>query len=1203
MLLLGAVVGLISAAAIGGIVGKPLLGSAAIETTCGAVPTITHPPLVRRTLDATVRNVLVTGGAGFIASHFALALLDRGNYNVTIVDDLSRGSIDTVLRLQTLAKEKGRPLQWVHMDVARQDDMEELLRRNAIDAVVHFSGNAYVGESMTHPEDYYQNITVSTVAILRAMQRAKVTKLIFSSSCATFGNPTEFPITERSPQRPSNPYGTAKLQAEHAITHFLDAQKRLSLPFSAAMLRYFNVIGADPAGRLGPHLRHKANRDYPRLVDAAYDVAQGGMGRESLSVMGSTYPTPDGSAQRDYIHVTDLVEAHVMLLAALKGTDLMYYNVGNGSPYTVLEIVKVVEKVTGKKVPITLKPSRPGDPPILYSDPSKIKFELGWRPRYPDIESMVLHGWRWRSENYGVTPAPSVDPLMHNGQACTTLGCTDTFDHKSAMAPMDNPKIVIVGAGPTGLCAAYRLTELGYTNWKLLEGTSEPAGLACTIKDQAGFFWDIGVHCLFSHFEFFDSLLDDMLQPKDWLYHQRYSPAYMRKTWVGYPVQANLWRLPEAEVMGIVQDLAIKSAHKPNPNTPFAPRHFGEWLEAGFGKALTESFMAPYNAKVWAHPANEMNSIWVGERVATIKFDDILSNVINRRDAAAWGPNAQFRYPMNGTGQIWNKIYQAIPAAHKRLNARMVKVRTAEGHKAVELQDGTKEPFDHLLSTIPLPHLLRMTPDHPELSALADGDNGASDHSKFKHQTVNLFGVGVWGIGVPDVLNGVHWVYFPEDAFIFYRVTVLSNFSPLLVAQPYKQWSLLVEVSESKHRTDLLKIKGGDHASEWTPAAREALKQRVLHDLKLAGMLPEKASVASVWDKRLEYGYPVPYVERNMHVHAADEALRRHGIWSRGRFGSWKYEVGNQDHSCMLGYDAVDNMLFQGTASAGGIEPTFNRPNYVNGIFRKYDRDFDPAALAKQAGRAHKFDGPVRRMKKLPQWDWVTHHCHEADGWLDKIRQVMLAQPATTKWLIHGYETCGFAKVKRPMLGMLREGLNHHDRVPHDTKGLPVSGWVRHIVAHYHKLPELLFFTKPDTPADSRVFLPQGKGSIQEALAESPDFSLWGTHVLELPEALKAAWCANVWPLVSSAKPRKRSCPERVVTMSGALLYASKRRIMQTPLNTWRKVLALLDDAEAKAGNEVLLEHGWHLLFGQPAVLQGRFMQRHLPQGGATQGQ
>jgi len=179
------------------------------------------------------------------------------------------------------------------------------------------------------------------------------------------------------------------------------------------------------------------------------------------------------------------------------------------------------------------------------------------------------------------------------------------------------------------------------------------------------------------------------------------------------------------------------------------------------------------------------------------------------------------------------------------------------------------------------------------------------------------------------------------------------------------------------------------------------------------------------------------------------------------------------------------------------------------------------------------------------------------------------------------------------MLEMLREGLNHHDRVPHDTQGLPLSGWVRHIVAHYHKLPELLFFARPDAPPDSRVFHGQGKGSIQDALAESPDFSLWGTAPVELPAALHAAWCAAVWPLVSSVKPRKRSCPERVATMSGAMMYVSKRRILMTPLNTWRKVLALLDDAALHSGNEVLLDHGWHMLFGQPAVLQNRFMQRH----------
>lgn len=408
----------------------------------------------------------------------------------------------------------------------------------------------------------------------------------------------------------------------------------------------------------------------------------------------------------------------------------------------------------------------------------------GWRPRYTDIETMVRHGWAWRVAHYGLSPAPSVDPLLHNGPAYTP-------DTDASPRLKDNPRIVVVGAGPTGLCAAYRLTELGYTNWELLEGSGAPAGLACSVQDEAKFTWDIGVHCLFSHFEFFDALLDNMLPPKDWLYHQRYSPARMRNTWVGYPVQSNLWRLPEAEVIGIVSDLAVKALQPPPQAASL--RNFLDWLEAGFGKALTKSFMAPYNAKVWAHPPDEMNLIWVGERVATIKFSDILRNVINRQDAPAWGPNAQFRYPLNGTGLIWEKVFDGLPRARKRLNARVARVRTKEGEKAVELTDGTSVKFDALLSTIPIVQLLRMTPDHPELASLAEGDNGAADKSRFKHQTVNLVGVGIWGIALPEALNGVHWVYFPEDEYIFYRVTVLSNFSPLVVAHPYKQWSLLIE--------------------------------------------------------------------------------------------------------------------------------------------------------------------------------------------------------------------------------------------------------------------------------------------------------------------------------------------------------------------------------------------------------------------------
>ena len=402
------------------------------DVGCGAVP-IVAPPLVRRQMDGRAKNVLVTGGAGLIGSHFALALIDRKGFNVTVVDDLSRGSIETILRLQAIAEQAGEPFNFVRLDVNEEHQMVELLKRHAIDTVVHFGANAYVGESMVHPEDYYQNITASTVSIVRAMHRVGLSKLIFSSSCATFGAPTTFPITELTPQRPTNPYGQAKLQAEQAIVAFLRAQERAKVPFSAALLRYFNVVGADPQGRLGPHLSHAANRKYPRILDAAYDVALGL--RPYLTVMGDSFPTKDKSAARDYIHVSDLVDAHVLLLYALRDNDLLYYNVGNGQPYTVrcraarargraprvpaapprplsvptlphfrtqspyptsipnlhtqspypisiqsqvLEIVEVVKKVSGKPLPVQISAARPGDPPTLYADPAKIKYELGW---------------------------------------------------------------------------------------------------------------------------------------------------------------------------------------------------------------------------------------------------------------------------------------------------------------------------------------------------------------------------------------------------------------------------------------------------------------------------------------------------------------------------------------------------------------------------------------------------------------------------------------------------------------------------------------------------------------------------------------------------------------------------------------------------------------------------------------------------------
>lgn len=304
----------------------------------------------------------------------------------------------------------------------------------------------------------------------------------------------------------------------------------------------------------------------------------------------------------------------------------------------------------------------------------------------------------------------------------------------------------------------------------------------------------------------------------------------------------------------------------------------------------------------------------------------------------------------------------------------------------------------------------------------------------------------------------------------------------------------------------------------------------------------------------------------------------------------------------MLGYDAIDSMLFGGNEE--GREATFNLPNKVNNMLRKYDRNFDPAELSRKAGRKHTFDAPPRRLRILPQWDWVTHHCTEKDDWIDSIRAMMVGQPSDTKWLIHGYEVCGLGQIKRPMLEMLREGLNHHDRIPHPMDNtapapLAASGWVRHIVAHYNKLPDIVFFTPSIVPKTSRVFDASGRASIGAVMRDSPEFGMWGSRVVDMPAAMHTSFCDVMWPLIqtterqSGGKARKRSCPERVVTMAEPLMFVSKRRILSTPKETWAQVLRLLDNKDTKAANDELIKFAWHMLFGQAAVLQPRFMHEH----------
>ncbi|KAI5079886.1 hypothetical protein GOP47_0005812 [Adiantum capillus-veneris] len=333
-----------------------------------------------------VLHVLVTGGAGFIGSHAALRLLED-NHRVTIVDNLSRGNLGAVQMLQQLFPEPDR-LQFIYADLGDSKLVNQIFAANAIDAVMHFAAVAYVGESMEEPLRYYKNITANTLILLEAMKKHGVKKLIYSSTCATYGEPEKMPITEETPQNPINPYGKAKKMSEDMIRDY-----GRTTDLAATILRYFNVIGSDPKGRLGeaprPELRHHG-RISGACFDAAMKVSPG------LEVKGTDYETKDGTCVRDYIHVTDLVDAHVKALEKLKPSKVTIYNVGTGQGKSVKEFVDACKAATGINVTVSYLERRPGDYAEVWSDPTKIFRELNWNAKYVDLTETLAMSWRWR---------------------------------------------------------------------------------------------------------------------------------------------------------------------------------------------------------------------------------------------------------------------------------------------------------------------------------------------------------------------------------------------------------------------------------------------------------------------------------------------------------------------------------------------------------------------------------------------------------------------------------------------------------------------------------------------------------------------------------------------------------------------------------------------------------------------------------------
>ncbi len=318
-------------------------------------------------------NILVVGGAGYIGSH-CVRLLQNSGHRPVVIDNLVYG------HRAALAPE----VPFYDVNLGDEKLVGQILNREKIDIVMHFAAYAYVGESVTDPLKYYFNNVSATLHLLQAMLDNGVKKFVFSSTCATYGEPDILPMTEQTPQAPINPYGQTKLDVENALKNVARASD-----LSFAAFRYFNAAGAAPDGTIG-----EAHDPETHLIPLVFDAATGR--RENIQIFGTDYPTPDGTCLRDYVHVDDLSRAHIAVFDKLNEPGAgLFYNLGTGTPTSVREVIAAVEKVTGKSVPIIEKPRRAGDPPALYADASKAKAELDWQVEYPTIEPIVASAWKW----------------------------------------------------------------------------------------------------------------------------------------------------------------------------------------------------------------------------------------------------------------------------------------------------------------------------------------------------------------------------------------------------------------------------------------------------------------------------------------------------------------------------------------------------------------------------------------------------------------------------------------------------------------------------------------------------------------------------------------------------------------------------------------------------------------------------------------
>lgn len=457
--------------------------------------------------------------------------------------------------------------------------------------------------------------------------------------------------------------------------------------------------------------------------------------------------------------------------------------------------------------------------------------------------------------------------------------------------------VLVLGGGPTGLGAATRLQD-HKADWLLLEGADEVGGLSSSFVDENGFTWDLGGHVQFSHYETFDRYMDLALGEDGWFEHQRESWVWIRGRWVPYPFQNNLHRLDPQDRWAAVKGL-MDASEAEREGYEGKPENFEAWIHRTFGPGVADLFMMPYNYKVWAYPPKTMAYNWIGERVAVPKLEGVMKGVCTGEDAVSWGPNATFRFPkFGGTGAVWKSIGRMLDPARVKTKTKVVAIDVE--NKVVSTDAGEEIRYKRLISSLALNHLIRLAP----------GVVDEAEAEKLVYSTTHVVGVGLEGQPPAD-LETKCWMYFPESNSPYYRVTVFSNYSENNVPKPGEQWSLMTETAQSPAK----------------PVNVDTLVDDTVNALIEDKLIPEPGKIISKTHRSLKQGYPTPFLGRDDVVDPALRAFEKFDVYSRGRFGAWKYEISNQDHSFAQGYECVERLLGNGSPEH---EPTLFTPSVVN---------------------------------------------------------------------------------------------------------------------------------------------------------------------------------------------------------------------------------------------------------------------------------